>query len=64
VALPSSEAFTDYKVRLEIETVTGTPLPGAFTPYVTNKTNVGFDINVPAAPGVGNSITYRYSTWR
>lgn len=64
VTLPKSELVADYQVRLEVESVTGTPAAGAFCGYVTSKTATGFTITVPTAPGVGSSVTYRYTTWR
>ena len=64
VTLPQSEYFTDYKVRLQVESVTGSPAAGAFTPYITSKSATGFTITVPVAPGGGTSIVFRYTVYR
>lgn len=64
VTLPLSEMINDYQVRLEVDSVTGTPAVGSTVAYVTSKTATGFTITVPVAPGVGNTVVFRYTTWR
>ncbi len=62
VVLPVAEMAVgtpEYVVQLEIESTSGTP---TLSPaYVTAKTATGFTINVAAAPGAGNSVTYAYT---
>lgn len=64
VVLPSTEWVDDYRVRLDVESVTGVPAAGSFAPYVTALTATGFTINVPTAPGGVAAVTFRYTTWR
>jgi hypothetical protein len=55
---------TDYKVRVEMESFTGTPPAGALVGYVLSKDQYFFTIAVPVAPGAGNSVTFRVTPYR
>lgn len=55
-------AAYDYKVDLTIASISGAAV--VTTPYISNRTEAGFRINVPAAPGVGTSVTFDYKPYR
>jgi hypothetical protein len=66
VSLPFNEFKTDFNIRLELDSYTGTPAPGAFVPYVQagTKQSFGFNFFLTSAPGDGNTVTYRWTIWR
>lgn len=51
-----------YKVSMSVHTITGTPV--VTTPYISAYASTGFTINLPTAPGLGNSITISYELYR
>jgi hypothetical protein len=63
VVFPVSEMAADYHLSLDLESAV-TPAIGSTSTWSTNKTPTGFTVNVAAAPGAGNSVTFRYTTWR
>lgn len=60
----ADEPDNSYTLMLSLSSVTGTPASGSFSGYASAIATTGFTLNVPTAPGVGNSVTYVYTIKR
>ena len=58
-AWPEASGSTNYRVEwTEYTIIAGGPT--IVMPNATSKLNTGFTANVPTAPGVGNTVDWRY----
>lgn len=52
------EPDNQYRVIFWVESVSGTPAAGAWLARASSRATTGFTVNLQAAPGAGNSITF------
>ena len=65
VEFTNAEPDANYRVMLTPRSSSGSPAAGAFTPVAPSSvTTAGFTVNVLAAPGGGNSVSFNWFLYR
>lgn len=65
VSLTTTQSDTSYRVLVVPQSTTGTPAVGSNRVLsISSKTTTGFTLNIEAAPGGGNGVTFVWEVVR